>query len=406
MRKTLERIAFERVGGSSEEKKALDILANEIKQIGIEPFFEEFEVDTFKKGKGTVKLLVEPAIEFSANPIGLTGNADVTGKLTYIEPSKLEFIESAEDEIILLNRYVGYKEYGKIARAGAAAFLIVTPPGKTPGYPSIKEGAIEKFGKVPGAVIGYEAGRKLISNGESSVKLRTEQEEYRGTSHNLVAVVPGKVKDVEIILCAHADSVADSPGAIDNGAGCIELLGLLSYFAKNKPRLSMKFCFFGSEELGLLGSHAFVEKHVEELHRIPLVVNLDLGGDIFGDNKAIVTGSRELAEYIDSRSKIRGHGLKVTRDIYSSDNMPFARHGIQAISFGRTGLGSSMGHSRDDDLRNIDEKSLRSMATIALDIVDELANARSLPFDKGIPEDIAEKVEEYFRERQGIEPVK
>ena len=82
--------------------------------------------------------------------------------------------------------------------------------------------------------------------------------------------------------------------------------------------------------------------------------------------------------------------------------MPFAKAGIPAVSFARSGLGASLGHSSEDDLRNVDERSLRSMAGIALDFVDEMANAGAFPFERAMPKDMAEEVDKYFRERSGI----
>ncbi len=404
MLKTLQRIAFERVGGSLEERKVFDILSDEVRSREIEPTLESFEVDSFKAGEGTVEVLAEEPVSFKVNPVGLSGNADVTGKARFVESAKLTYLEKAEaDIILLLPEKIKYEQYKKLHELGISAFLLVNNPGKTPGYPSLKRTFTERFGKIPGAVISYEAGRRIISENDTPIHLVTQQEEFRGESHNLVATIPGDIADEEILLCAHADSVADSPGAVDNGAGCVELLGILGHFAKNRPKRTLRFCFFGSEELGLLGSQTYVEAHKDELDKIRLVINLDLGGDIFGDNRAIVTGPKEITNYIDSRSKLRGLGLKVSSDIYSSDNMPFAKKGIPTVSFGRSGLGASLGHSADDDLRNVDERSLRSMAEIALDFTAEMANAQAFPFKKEMPDDIAEKVDEYFRERMGLE---
>ncbi len=401
MFETLKKIAFERVGGTEEELRALGILADEIRKRGLEPKLEPFEVKTFRAGKGTVELAGDPPVGFDVNPVGLSGSCDITGRAQYIEPAKLDYARCEPGCIVLLPPHLNYDIYRNLVRLKVAGFLLVHNPGKTPGFPIIRHAFIEKFGKIPGAVISYEGGRKIISRKDAVVRLHTEQEEFVGTSHNLLAVIPGENEDEEIILGAHADSVASSPGAVDNGSGCVELLGLLGHFAKNKPVRTLRFCFFGSEELGLLGSREYVRAHESELGKVRLMINLDLGGDIFGENRVIITGSNELTNYIDSRNKLRGMGLRVTRGIYSSDNMPFARAGIPAISFGRSGLGASMGHSADDDIRNVNEASLRSMANIALAFAGEMADAEVFPFERKVPDDIKDEIEKYFRERSG-----
>ncbi|MCD6501774.1 Zn-dependent exopeptidase M28 [bacterium] len=403
MFKTLKKIAFERVGGTDEEKRVFDILAEEVRSRGLEPSFETFEVETFRRGKGTVALLNDEQLSFDVNPVGLSGSADITAPFRYVEPSNLPFIESDGGEIIVLPEGVSFKHYEQLARLRAAAFIVVNPPGKKLGFPSLKRNFTTRYKKIPGAVISYEAGLRLISEGKTKLRLVTAQEEFVGTSRNMIVTLHGQKDEGEICVCAHADSVAGSPGAVDNGAGCIEMLGVMGHFAKNPPRRTVRFCFFGSEELGLLGSQFYVERHKDELDRIALLFNLDVGGDIFGDNKAFITGSEELANYIDSRNKLRGMGLRVSRSIYSSDNMHFARCGIPSVNLARMGLGASLGHTEDDDLRNVDERSLRSLAEIALDYIEEVANARALPFEKSIPKDIEEQVEKYLSERFGIE---
>ncbi|HDR90821.1 MAG TPA: M28 family peptidase [candidate division Zixibacteria bacterium] len=400
MLNTLKKIAFERVGGTPEELKALKILAEEVRARGVETHLEPFKVRTFRFGKGSAEILSDPPQSFKANPIGLTGSVDIAAKARYVEIPNLENMDTAEGEILLIHKRMTYDIYRNLKRLNPSAFMLINEPGKTPGYPIVKESLIYQFGKIPSAVISYEAALKIISAKEK-IRLTLEQEDFEGTSHNLVAVIRGEIRDEEIVIGAHADSVASSPGAVDNGAGCVEMLGLIGHFAKEKPRRTLRFIFFGSEELGLLGSREYVRVHKDELEKIRLMVNLDMGGDIFGEDKAIITGANELATYIDSRNKLTGMGLRVSRGIYSSDNMPFAWEGIPAISFGRMGLGASMGHSSDDDLRNVDENSLRSIANIAMKFVSEIANARQIPFERAVPNDIMEQIDDYFYNKNG-----
>lgn len=400
MLKTLKKIAFERVGGTPEEMKVFEILAEEVKSRGLESHLEPFQVRTFRFGTGKAEILSDPPQSFKANPIGLTGSVDVTAKARYVEIPNLENMDTAEGEILLIHKRMTYDIYRNLKRLNPSAFMLINEPGKTPGYPIVKESLVYKFGKIPSAVISYEAALKIISAKEK-IRLTLDQEDFEGTSHNLVAVIPGEIEDEEIVIGAHADSVASSPGAVDNGAGCVEMLGLIGHFAKEKPRRTLRFIFFGSEELGLLGSREYVRAHKDDLEKIRLMVNLDMGGDIFGEDKAIITGENELATYIDSRNKLTGMGLRVSRGIYSSDNMPFAWEGIPAISFGRMGLGASLGHSSDDDLRNVDENSLRSIANIAMKFVSEIANARQIPFERSVPDDIMEQIDDYFYTKNG-----
>ena len=64
----------------------------------------------------------------------------------------------------------------------------------------------------------------------------------------------------EIVLAAHYDTVADSPGAADDAAGCAVALGVVAELLRAPLRRSLRVVFFDGEEAGLLGSEAWVER--------------------------------------------------------------------------------------------------------------------------------------------------
>jgi hypothetical protein len=103
-------------------------------------------------------------------------------------------------------------------------------------------------------------------------------------SANLVAATQNRQADREIILSAHIDS-AGTPGAEDNASGVAVLLELARTLPKLHLPFRLRFVFFGAEEVGLLGSQAYVDRHREDLRRCKLMFNMDsVGGkDIFID---------------------------------------------------------------------------------------------------------------------------
>ena len=80
--------------------------------------------------------------------------------------------------------------------------------------------------------------------------------------------------DKEIIISAYWDSF-NGPGAADNASGLSVLLELARYFTDIKLPYSIKFVAFGAEELGKLGSKAFVIKHQDELGNYKFLFNID-----------------------------------------------------------------------------------------------------------------------------------
>ena len=57
-----------------------------------------------------------------------------------------------------------------------------------------------------------------------------DQDEYKGTSQNVVLELPGECDEI-ITFTAHYDSTSLSSGAYDNMSGCVGLLSMAEYFS-------------------------------------------------------------------------------------------------------------------------------------------------------------------------------
>lgn len=132
------------------------------------------------------------------------------------------------------------------------------------------------------------------------------------TSANLVATAQNGNAKHEIILSAHIDS-AGTPGAEDNASGVAVLLELARTLPKLNLPFRLRFVFFGAEEVGLLGSQAYVHLHREDLRRCELMFNMDCvgGKDIFIDMR---DGVRHLPSVKGVGQSPREHLAKANDD--------------------------------------------------------------------------------------------
>ena len=97
-----------------------------------------------------------------------------------------------------------------------------------------------------------------------------------GVAHNVVGEVPGRVPGEVVILGAHLDSVAGSPGAFDDGAGVVTTLEVARLVRASGPtRRTLRVVAFTGEELGLVGSRAYVDQHRDELGGVTAMVQID-----------------------------------------------------------------------------------------------------------------------------------
>jgi Peptidase family M28/PDZ domain/PA domain len=138
------------------------------------------------------------------------------------------------------------------------------------------------------------------------VALTVSVENTRATVSNVLAYLPGQ-SDEYVIVGAHydhlgrgnVDSLAPSqvgqihPGADDNASGTAGVLELARHFAsiakQGKLRRGILFMNFAGEELGLLGSAAWVKNPTKPLDKAVAMLNMDMIGRI-KDEKVYIGG--------------------------------------------------------------------------------------------------------------------
>ncbi len=96
------------------------------------------------------------------------------------------------------------------------------------------------------------------------------------TSRNVIATRAGD--DQMIIVGAHMDSVATATGAGDNASGVAAMLGAAEALADVKPVHTLVFVAFGAEEVGLIGSHDYVDGLGDNINHVIAMINLDSVG--------------------------------------------------------------------------------------------------------------------------------
>jgi len=209
--------------------------------------------------------------------------------------------------------------------------------------------------------------------------LATDVNRHVVPDRNVVAGFDGsdpELKNEWVVVSCHLDhNGADGEwiynGADDNGSGTVGMLEIAEAYALageegHRPKRSILFAAFNSEERGLLGSWAFVERPVVPLNRIVAVLNMDMvgrdeevpeGGDSrfrglpvqsAESNKSAVnlvghSRSASLTETIERANAGIGLALKKVLDNNSSnllrrsDQWPFLQTGVPAVWF-HTGL--------------------------------------------------------------------
>jgi hypothetical protein len=95
---------------------------------------------------------------------------------------------------------------------------------------------------------------------------------------NVEGVIPGE-SGQEIVLSAHYDTVAPSPGAADDASGCGVVIAAAAELARTPRRHTIRVILFDGEEVGLFGSRGWIKALPQsERDRILADLNVEMVG--------------------------------------------------------------------------------------------------------------------------------
>jgi Zn-dependent M28 family amino/carboxypeptidase len=237
---------------------------------------------------------------------------------------------------------------------------------------------------------------------------------------SIVALVEGsdpQLKNEVVIVSAHhdhegADGNQVFNGADDNGSGTVAAIDIAEAYALaaragQRPRRSVLFAVFGSEERGpLLGSWAYTERPLRPLDKTVAVLNMDMigrnmevpvgGGRRFNglevqsaesnNNSVNIIGhSRHPALKAAVEQANAGYNLQLKMDLDNnasnllrrSDQWPFLQRGVPALWF-HTGLHPDY-HTANDRPEKINYDKMEKVARLVHQLSWNLAQQPARP---------------------------
>lgn len=327
-----------------------------------------------------------------------------------------------------LNRYAGLRYKVMMARErGAKGVLVVTGPNSPNAgelLPLTGDGSSADSGLPALSVSGEFAERLLKSSGKNLKAIQTALDDENphaeggfelpgvkvsfaaGIEHikkndrNVLACIPGET-DEWIVVGAHYDHIGTGKGgnslarsgeekrthfgADDNASGTAAVLEIAHQLATSpKPKRGLIFALWSGEELGLLGSAAFVQKPLVPLEKVAAYVNFDMVGRL-RENKLIIqatASSSEWTKLIEKRNVAAGFALTLQNDPYlPTDVTSFYPKRIPVLNF-FTGSHDDY-HRPTDTADKVNYEGLERIAKFAKAITLDVANApERLPFSR------------------------
>lgn len=227
------------------------------------------------------------------------------------------------------------------------------------------------------------------------------------TLQNVVAELPGRERPTEwVMLGAHLDSWDLATGAQDNGSGVAQVMEAARALASlgSRPRRSLRFVLWASEEQGENGSKAFVRAHAASIGQIAAYLNTDTGaGRPLGWN---VGGREDLVHDLEPLTALldRLGGSATSNDLsFDTDTAAFLVVGVPTLNLDVVDdqYDAVVHHKPADTLDKIDVHDLTAGAAMLAVTAYALADSPG----SAAPHLTAEQVKELLKRNGALEYV-
>ncbi|TGE32584.1 M20/M25/M40 family metallo-hydrolase [Desulfosporosinus sp. Sb-LF] len=225
----------------------------------------------------------------------------------------------------------------------------------------------------PPVIEGRVNGRLTFRPGENT--------DLRTPSVNLLGGLMGEKLQEIILLSAHYDHLGIFegkvyPGANDNASGVGCVLDVMRRILREgkSPKRTIVIAFWSAEEMGFVGSEAFVRSSPFPLQQIKAVLNADtVGNGMIGNFALWADGENTALKAISQAAAECGaSALLVSKAGHNSDSVSFAAANIPAITF-MSHDWLTKNHTPDDTIALIKPEQITLAAEILYRAVHTLA---------------------------------
>jgi Zn-dependent M28 family amino/carboxypeptidase len=423
-----------RFAGTKSEKLAQDYIVEKLKEYSYENVCAEpFKYYGWKRGKVEFNMVSPHSRNFNAISLAMSPGGNIEGEVIDLgsgSPEEFEEIEPSEVEgkIVMCSsatspsgkRVHRRTKYGYAVNSGAIGFIFMNHnPGQLAPTGSLRP-AYKMGGEIPGVGISLENGslmKRLAKDKPLVVHIQDESIILPNTeSANILCELKGSDESDEwVIIGGHYDGHDIAQGAMDNLSATtviMELARVLKPY-EGKFKRNIRFVCFACEEIGVTGSTSYVDLHKDEMSKISIMVNLELGGLASRDGTQhaafTVYQPDDLKDYLSIIVKDINYPMTITQGTSAaSDHWPFYMQGVPTMymhaepSLQRLVVGRGWGHTSADTMEKVDPRNLQEGAMVAARLLIRLATKKDKIADHTSLEKIINKLEQ-IRMKQTLE---
>ncbi|HEX8288926.1 MAG TPA: M20/M25/M40 family metallo-hydrolase [Pyrinomonadaceae bacterium] len=414
-----------RGSGTQFELLAGQYIASQLRQFGVEP-----AGDTDSTGEKTYIQTVNitrnafadaPKVSFSSSGTPASfehgkeivvfrmNSAQIRGELQKITPGEkpksgaVVFVAQRPNE----DAQNLMRNLQAISASGAAAIIVEETPqwraqwnslaNRKISFTSISNSASSAFNVI---IAGKDAANALSKAADGTPieikgQLAAQQTQRTWNAVGKLTGSDSRLSPEVILLSAHMDHLGvreNAPGedkifngADDDASGCVAVLELARVLARGKrPKRTVYFAFFGSEEAGGYGSQYFVNTLPFPKEKLAANLQFEMIGR---PDPKVAAEQLWLTGYERSNlgAELAKQGAKIVADPHPeqnffqrSDNFTLARQGVVAHTVSSFGLHADY-HKASDELKTIDFNHMTRAVNSMVKPVQWLANSNFVP---------------------------
>ncbi|WP_135612498.1 M28 family metallopeptidase [Methanococcoides sp. AM1] len=376
--------------GSAGNREATDFFAKIIRPYDYAIESDSFNCMDFESGKSSFGS-GDGSFEIFPSPFSLECN--VESELETV--STIEELEKCKcgdkillmkgkicDEQLMPKNFVFYnpehhkKIYSLLETKKPAAIITATERnpdlvGAIYPYPLIEDGDFD----IPSGYCKDTVGKEIAKRTGDLFKLKINSKRIPSTACNVIARKNSEA-DKKIVICAHIDARASTPGASDNASGTVVLLLLAKMLSDYQSNICIEIVAFnGEDHYSVAGQMDYLHKYQKEFDKIILAINIDDVG--FKKGKTAYSFYECSDETKQNISKIlsKHKGLTEGDSWYSGDHMIFAQDLKETMAFTSESipfLMKTITHTEKDTPDIIEYEKLVEVAFALRDIVTHI----------------------------------
>jgi len=340
-----------RAAGTRGYEQSVAYVARQLRRVGYRPRLQAFSFDLFRETRAPrFERLGRGAETYRRRRDFVTmqysGAGDVSAQVAPVEPDSgssgcepSAFAGFPRGAVALVRRGTCFlAAKARNAKEAGASAVVIANDG-APGRTAPILGTLIRPGiGIPVLGISSALGSDLTRTAQAGavrIRIVVSAVTRRARSVNVIADLPGR-RAGAVLLGAHLDSVASGPGLNDNASGAALVLEV----ARQARRLGvrrvrgLRFAFWGAEELGLVGSSAYVRGlGARRRSQLRAVLNFDMVGSpnfarFVYDGESGPPGSARIEQLFRAYFSAHGQAIDEIALRGSSDHAPFAQAGL------------------------------------------------------------------------------